>query len=101
LLVCSVHLHMVLSSLVCGYWYCFISCSWAYARWQRLRTDVHSTITAHRKTTASTCTQNKEEHTQNKTVTQNFRQKHFPYILLTALHFTSLSFPSPPWLSLS
>jgi hypothetical protein len=32
----------------------------------------------------------KQEHTQNKTVTQSFRQKQFPYILVTSLPFPSL-----------
>jgi hypothetical protein len=37
----------------------------------------HIHKTAHRKTTASTCTQNKGEHTQKKTVTQSLDRNSF------------------------
>jgi hypothetical protein len=84
-----------------SYWYWFIICNRAYVRWQRVHTDVHSTSTAHRKTTACTYTQNKQEHTQKKTVTQSKTETvslctphstslHFTFLPLSGFHFSNL-----------
>jgi hypothetical protein len=75
-----------------------ISCNWAYAWWQCLHKDVHSTRTAHRQ--ATTCTQNK---TRKYTEENQWPRIYTVTVIIytpprTSPHLTSLNslpFPSP------